>query len=90
MVCPSSLPELSTVGAVEGWYGFYRGSVPDVLGLGGVLSRAEAGGLPQTVRTLGTLKKEAHCPMIEGRLALWERLQGCKSSSFYKNVYIPN
>lgn len=66
--------------AVDGWYGFYRGSVPDVLGIGGVFPRAwggcDAGGLPQTVRTLGTVKKEVCSPMVEGRLAFKGRFSG--------------
>lgn len=36
------------------------------------------------MRTLGRVKKEVHCLMVEGRLAAQEGLQGCKSSSFYK------
>lgn len=35
-------------------------------------------------KTLGAVKKQVHCHLVEGRLVLWEGLQRCKPRNFYK------
>lgn len=36
------------------------------------------------MKTLGTIIKQAHCRLVEGRCVLWEDLQRCEPRNFYK------